>query len=160
MAVIYYPLLFIPFKAVKESCFPVSFGKQSKSVWLYFSKQTFPAIPVAFIAVTYAAFKRASAVFAPIFVGTFSRIAAAAYIVFRAKTAGKPASCYSKLPFHFIVLLLLSCCFCRLVETYCEKHILFPLFGVASRFVTKSSQMRVVILIAVMLFCPGCFGYI
>lgn len=27
LAVIYYPLLFIPFKAVKESCFPVSFGK-------------------------------------------------------------------------------------------------------------------------------------
>ena len=40
------------------------------------------------------------------------------------------------------------------------RKYLFPLFGVASRFVTKSSQMRVVILIAVMLFCPGCFGYI
>lgn len=105
LAVINHAVFLVSFKTVEQSLNAVSLDKQRETVRLYLRQKSFFAISFTQKAVCYSLFARAFQVFTPFLIGTFTRSAPAALVVFGTQTASQTSPRYSKLSFHYPVSL-------------------------------------------------------
>ena len=92
LAVIDNAVFLVALQAIQQHLLSIPFGEQSKTVRFYFGQETLPARFRTIEAMAVSAGKRTGSVFTLVQIGAFIGVASMAVRIFRAQTAGKPAT--------------------------------------------------------------------